>query len=194
LKLLVANKIYREGNDGPWSTFAITAGTPGNVTRVLVSTAISNTWVCTLRDFWIWADLPKVVLAQACTDSSCANSRGGSLFNENSSKTWDQVGIFDLYYEELLNYTGNGLYGLDTVSLGYQQSNASTLTGQVVAGIIQDDFWLGYFGINPQPTNFTNFNHPIPSFFQTLKDQNKIPSLSYSYTAGAQYRKQFRFH
>jgi len=47
----------------------------------------------------------------------------------------------------------------------------------------------GIFGLNGQPVNFTVLgNHPSPSFFTTLKEQKKIPSLSWSYTAGAKYR------
>ncbi|KAJ5461729.1 uncharacterized protein N7458_003281 [Penicillium daleae] len=47
----------------------------------------------------------------------------------------------------------------------------------------------GIFGLNPQPVNFTSLgNFSSPSFLTTLKNQGKIPSLSWSYTAGAQYR------
>lgn len=42
--------------------------------------------------------------------------------------------------------------------------------------------------MNPQPTNFTDLNNPKPSYMTLLRQQNDIPSLSYSYTAGAQYR------
>ena len=38
--------------------------------------------------------------------------------------------------------------------------------------------------------NFSSLgNHSSPSFLTTLKEENKIPSLSWSYTAGARYRK-----
>jgi hypothetical protein len=44
-------------------------------------------------------------------------------------------------------------------------------------------------GLNSQPVNFSVLgNFSAPSFFTTLKDQKKIPSLSWSYTAGARYR------
>ncbi|KAJ4189948.1 hypothetical protein NW767_011446 [Fusarium falciforme] len=49
--------------------------------------------------------------------------------------------------------------------------------------------YLGIFGINNQPLNFTSLgNFSSPSFLTTLKDQKRIPSLSWSYTAGAIYR------
>lgn len=48
----------------------------------------------------------------------------------------------------------------------------------------------GIFGINNQPLNFSTLgNESTLSFFSALKDQNKIPSLSWSYTAGAKYRE-----
>jgi hypothetical protein len=48
----------------------------------------------------------------------------------------------------------------------------------------------GIFGLNTQPVNFTSLgNFSSPSFISTLKDEGTIPSLSWSYTAGAKYRK-----
>lgn len=47
----------------------------------------------------------------------------------------------------------------------------------------------GIFGLNDQPVNFTSLgNFTSPSLFTTLKNEKKIPSLSWSYTAGAKYR------
>ncbi|KAL6874814.1 aspartic peptidase domain-containing protein [Trichoderma novae-zelandiae] len=43
-------------------------------------------------------------------------------------------------------------------------------------------------GLSPHPTNFTDQNEPQPSFMQLLKNESAIPSLSYSYNAGAPYR------
>lgn len=49
--------------------------------------------------------------------------------------------------------------------------------------------YSGIFGLNPQPVNFTSLgNLSSPSFLTTLKDEGTIPSLSWSYTAGAKYR------
>ena len=49
----------------------------------------------------------------------------------------------------------------------------------------------GIFGLNNQPVNFSTLgNTSMPSFITTLKEKNKIPSLSWSYTAGAKYRKR----
>jgi type II secretory pathway pseudopilin PulG len=42
--------------------------------------------------------------------------------------------------------------------------------------------------LNPRPTNFTTFNDRATSLLSLLYEQNKIPSLSFSYSAGAKYR------
>ena len=50
------------------------------------------------------------------------------------------------------------------------------------------EFFLGILGVNPRSTNFTTFDDPVPSFLSSLKQNKMIPSLSWSYTAGNQYR------
>jgi hypothetical protein len=56
----------------------------------------------------------------------------------------------------------------------------------VVAGIVSEDFYLGSLALNPRPNNFTNYNDPIPSLLQTLRNSTTpIPSTSWSYTAGS---------
>jgi hypothetical protein len=62
------------------------------------------------------------------------------------------------------------------------------LPNQLVGGIAAKDFFMGVFGVNPAESNLSTFNDPIPSYMSTLKAQNLIPSLSYGYTAGNQYR------
>lgn len=47
---------------------------------------------------------------------------------------------------------------------------------------------MGLLGLTPRSSNFTSFNNPIPSFMQSLQEQSLIPSVSWSYTAGNQYR------
>lgn len=170
-----------EGNDGPWSTFTLRIGSPAQDVNVLVSTTA----------YQIWAVVP-----QGCPTSEpadCAKRRGG-VYNYNQSSTWVRSnvsanGTFTLGLEENLGYAGNGLFGYDTVALGWQGSNGPSLNQQIVAGIATPDFYLGTFGLDPRPTNFTNFNNPVPSYMSNLKKQNIIPSLSWGYTAGNQYRE-----
>jgi hypothetical protein len=118
--------------------------------------------------------------------ANCVDSRGAQ-FNYNSSSTWYFTNYYLLGLESNLGLSDSGMFGSDTVALGWQGSGEPTLNHQVVAGIATTDFWLGQFGLTPRPTNFTDFNNPQPSFVQTLKNRSIIPSLSWSYTAGASY-------
>lgn len=98
-------------------------------------------------------------------------------------------GIFSLGLELNLGYAGNnGEYGYDTVALGWQGSGGPSLDQQIVAGIATKQFYLGIFGLNPRPSNFTSFNNPVPSYMLNLRKQSLIPSISGGYTAGNQYR------
>ena len=84
---------------------------------------------------------------------------------------------------------GNGLWGNDTLGLAVQGSGGPTLENQVIAGIVTDNFYLGMFGVNPKPANYTGLSgDQQDSYMTSLKKQNIIPSTSFGYTAGAQYR------
>jgi hypothetical protein len=100
--------------------------------------------------------------------------------------------------ENNLGYsTVDGNFGLDSVGLGVTSDTNLTFPNQVIAEILEPEtdpalsnqFYLGTFGLGTQPTNFTTFTDPHPSFFTALKTANSIPSYTWSYTAGAQYRK-----
>ena len=165
---------YWDGIDGAWSSFFIRVGEPAQESRVLISTAAPET---------------AVVLPQGCKngDTSCEDNRGG-LFQINKSSTWKDEGIFSFgLLENNLGIDANGQFGLEKLALGLQ--GGATLDSQVVAGVASYDFYLGFLGLSPQPSNFTNFTNPNPSVFTTLRSQGLIPSLSWSYTAGASYRK-----
>lgn len=57
-----------------------------------------------------------------------------------------------------------------------------------MSGITTKTFQTGFFGLNPAATNFSTKTTPTPSYMSSLKSQGFIPSLSYGYTAGNQYR------
>lgn len=162
--------------DGSWSTFTLRVGTPQQFVRTYVSFASYQTWV---------------VLPQGCdaatNEQSCSNARGW-LFNESASTTWDDIGIYSLWIERNLDYTGDAEYGYDTVGLGGVGEGGPTIENTTVGGLAVTDYYLGIFGINPKPTNFSSFNDPSPSYMTLLKEQNYIPSVSFGYTAGAPYR------
>lgn len=166
----------RDGPDGPWSSFLLRVGTPAQDVRVLISSASQATWV---------------VIPEGCgkrDPTSCSDDRG-ALFNYNQSSTWAQNGLYEIWNEQNLGLSGNGLWGNDTLGLAVQGSGGPTLQNQVVAGIVTDNFYLGMFGVNPKPTNYTTFtSDPQDSYMTTLKKQKLIPSISFGYTAGAAYR------
>ena len=116
----------------------------------------------------------------------------------NSSSTWQDQGLFGVGLEvNLPDYINNfdvADYGLDTVGLGLPGSNGVTEPNLVVGALATTDFFLGYLGVTNHPTNFTEFNDPHPSFLSSLRIQNKIPSLSYAYSAGAPYRMNCFFN
>lgn len=118
----------------------------------------------------------------------CENARG-FLFNTNESLTWVPNSIFDLGLEMNLGLDTSANYGFDTVTLGWQGSGLPSVQHSTVASLASYNFWMGTFGLNPQPANFSTFNDPQPSFMTQLKNNNSIPSLAWAYTAGNQYRE-----
>ncbi|KAF2440595.1 acid protease [Karstenula rhodostoma CBS 690.94] len=170
-----SNAAPRDGKEGPWSTFRIEAGTPAQQFRVLPAHDQSTTWL---------------VLGEACTtnDEECAEARG-RLYARDNSSTWQEKGFYGLepWLEARLGQEGDGQYGWDDITLGWAGDNLPTLKNQSVAGIVTSDFWLSSLSLNPRPVNFTDYNTPIPSLMQNLRNKtdDPIPSLSWSYTAGA---------
>ncbi|TVY73139.1 hypothetical protein LSUE1_G008117 [Lachnellula suecica] len=171
-----------DGNDGPWSSFSLRVGTPPLNLNVMLSTASNQ---------------PLVVLPEGClaTDpSDCPNSRG-RLFQTNLSSSYyvpswirnnnSTKGIFSIGIDTNLGLSGDGAYGYDNVSYGV---GTPSLSDQLVGGISTKDFFLGLLGVNPSATTFSENRNPVPSYLTSLKTQNLIPSLSYGYTAGNQYR------
>jgi hypothetical protein len=136
------------------------------------------------------------VIPEGCisTDPSNCESLRGGFFEPNASSTWQvntanlSSSVYPLLIDEDLGYTPRGELGFDDVTLGFEGSGGPTLDNQTVGGFEAKDFYLGYFGISPRASNFTSFDNPIPSYMQNLKNKSLIPSLSWSYTAGNQYR------
>ncbi|KAJ5194509.1 uncharacterized protein N7498_007947 [Penicillium cinerascens] len=123
--------------------------------------------------------------------SDCAVSRG-TLFNANQSSSWHELGLYGINengvgLEANLGYSQRAEFALDTLGISL---TGPRLDNQTIAGIATPEpFYLGTFGLNPQPLNFSSLgNFSSPSFVTTLKNQGVIPSLSWSYTAGAKYR------
>ena len=126
---------------------------------------------------------------------TCPQARG-ETFNSPLSRTWSDLGNYSLGVETNLGYDAPASYGLDTVALGLSDSpDGPSLKGQVIASMQSYLFYNGLFGLKNQPSNFTasndsnNLTDTVPhrSFLTTMRDQKMIPSLSWAYTAGAQY-------
>lgn len=131
----------RDGDDGSWSSFALSVGTPAQSIRVLVSTNSPETMVvqplgCTKQAI---DPLP----------SDCANSRGG-LFNHNKSSTWINQGRFGINengvgFEANLGYSVNADYGLETLGLGFAGGPSQpVLKNQTVAAFAQGSPFYTY--------------------------------------------------
>ncbi|KAM0721228.1 hypothetical protein Q7P37_003516 [Cladosporium fusiforme] len=169
---------YWDGIDGPWSSFPLQLG-GGTVqkqnVRVMPSTAAYNTWV---------------INEQGCPENyveDCANSRG-FIFNQNDSVTYLPESVYNMEIEDNLGLNSRGYGGYEDITIGWQGSGGPEIDHMPLFDIADSNYWIGVFGLNPLPTNFSTLNSPQPSFMQTLYDQNKIPSRSYGYTAGNQYR------
>ena len=181
---------HSEGVDGSWSTLNVRGGSPPQSIRVMIST-----------------NSPMTILVQpaGCADAvfprgvppNCATSRGG-LFNINATTSWINQGWYSLNdpnthygFEANLGYTFNLNYGLDSLGLDYQEgANGPTLANQTIATYnLPKPLYHGLFGLGKEPVLYETFgNYSAPSYFQTLRTKNMIPSLSWSYTAGASYR------
>ncbi|GAB7365600.1 hypothetical protein MBLNU230_g6669t1 [Neophaeotheca triangularis] len=167
---------YWDGNDGPWSSFPIQAGSPAQNQRVFISSAATQ--VITIQ-----ADGCEAGYVENCEDDR------GFLFLTNESLTWVENSRYRAGISMSLDMDTSGDAGFDTVTLGWQGSNAEPSTEHTnMLSIADSTYWLGLFGLNPRPTNYTSFRDPQPSFLETLKTNNSIPSVSWGYTAGAKYR------
>ncbi|OJD30181.1 acid protease [Diplodia corticola] len=164
-----------DGIDGQWSSFTLRVGSPQQFVRVFPATSSQQIWV---------------VKPEGCAytqDTSCPSDRGW-VFNISQSSTWETIGNYSTWAERNLGYDAAATYGYETVGLMGEGENGPTLVNATVGAMMDLDFFLGVFGLHPKPTNFSSFNNPSPSYMTLLKDQGVIPSLSYGYTAGNQYR------
>lgn len=177
---------YFEGNDGSWSTFDLRVGAPEQFLRVLVSTASPHAilplseYACSPGQF-----------NGSVVPPDCAVSRG-NLFTPNTSSTYVDGGTYGINQNGVglganLGYYQEAQFGLEKVGIGL---NGPTLVNQTIAGIAtHSPFYHGVIGLNNQPVNFSTLgNYSAPSLVTTLKQQRTIPSVSWSYTAGAKYR------
>lgn len=152
-----------------------------------MSTQVAETWVVAKEG----------CLNEANEVPNCSSTRG-ELFNIAASNTWKDQQKWPLMAELNLgfsccddpNHYDAGDYGYDTLGISSKSNGNVTLDKQVVAAIATKDFYLGNLGLSPRAVN-QNIDQQSSSFLKSLKDQNKIPSLSYGYTAGAAYSEPY---
>jgi len=176
-----------DGADGSWSTFKISVGTPGQDFRVLPSTKGGVTYVIAPEGCLEGVDPTDCPQLRGIEVFQSAQSTG---FQVDASTTWSAIGQYDVDLEDALNYTGRGLFGLDTVTLGSAADSSSSvsLTRQVVAAVADPDYYLGILGLGQAKSSFNSGSQPVDSFLYLLRESKKIPSFAYAYTAGAKYR------
>ncbi|KAJ4297547.1 hypothetical protein N0V90_005439 [Kalmusia sp. IMI 367209] len=175
-----------DGNDGSWSTFKISIGTPAQEFRVLASTRSGQTFTVVPGGCQSDIDPP-----------DCANLRGAQVFNSaqspgflaNESDTWSMIGQYDIDLEDGLNYTSRGLFGYDKVALGpVGDSGELSLDKQVVGGVADMAYYLGHIPLGVTESKFSSQSASNEPLIYQLRNTSNIPSISFSYTAGAKYR------
>ena len=148
--------------------------------KVQVSTASTQTWA---------------IAGEGCGSGDvidCEKWRGG-LFNFSASSTYNpnlaspDGSYYKLGLESSLGYEGNGRFGFDNITLGFPGTGGPSLSNQTVGGIAAKSFFMGVFGLTPRPSNFTEYNDPIPRYLENLRREELIPSLTWAHTAGNQY-------
>ena len=137
------------------------------------------------------------VLPQGCAvgdPSNCGDLRG-TLFLPNLSSTWNNIGLYGLILTEEvgLGYSSNANFGYDNLTLGWPGGVSPAISHQVIQGFATKDFYIGSFGLSPHAINISTLDDPQPSFLGALAQQNKTPSTSWAYTAGAYYRQPTAF-
>ncbi|KAF2839622.1 acid protease [Patellaria atrata CBS 101060] len=163
------------GNDGPWSTFTLSVGTPPQRVQALINIGYAPTWF--VIDDGCGSDPP-----------DCERRRGG-LIDTSLSETWETLGIYSLTtVDDNADPRKKGIYGLDTVSLSSQIENSPSLNQTLVAGLETRRYMLGQVSINPKTTGLRGNSYP--GFLSLLKKEMEIPSLSYAYTAGSYHRSK----
>lgn len=177
-----------DGDDGQWSTFSISVGSPPQSFRILPSTTGAETWVpITLG---CEGGLASVIDCGSLRGANDFNGRPSRGFDTSASSTWELIGTYDLATEQNLwgGSDNQGLYGLDTVALDSNSSGQDArLDSQTVAGVATAKVWIGSLGLGTSPAHFQIKHGNVPSLLTTMKNKHLIPSLSYGYTAGASY-------
>lgn len=117
------------------------------------------------------------------TIPDCAGDRGG-LYNSTNSESWQGTGSGNVSLELNLGISVEAIYGTETVGIG-----SISLDTQTVSQINDIRYWIGTVGLHPWDEDSAANNTNKQDLISKLKEKGDIPSLTFGYTAGAQYRK-----
>ncbi|KAF3007621.1 hypothetical protein E8E13_008241 [Curvularia kusanoi] len=176
------------GIDGQWNTFSLRIGSQKTIAQVLPSTSSQQIWVVN-RKGCTWNSGNKTNPTEEFSDD-CDQSRG-YVFDPKDSSSWETEGFYELWVGGNFGLEGRGDYGFDNVGLGIPGEEGPTVQNTTIGSLINYDHWLGHLGLHPKPTNFSKDMvdvPPVPSYMTKLFEQGSIPSLSFGYTTGVQYR------
>jgi hypothetical protein len=129
--------------------------------------------------------------------TNCGSQRGVEIFRsrpslgfqKNESETWSELGIYTMGLGANLGLTGNAYYGYDNFGLGGSPSlGTKELERLAVAAYATPDLWVGQLGLSMFAIIVGETERPH-SLLSRLKEEGKIPSLSFGYQAGAPYRE-----
>ncbi|KAK8177422.1 aspartic peptidase domain-containing protein, partial [Phyllosticta citrichinensis] len=153
------------------STFWLNIGNSTTDIRILPSTSLS----------WIVA-----INSVGCENGpeDCQDSRGQFYDPETSAAPLGNVGMGSSTLQEP---SINARLVSDYVSFPDSLNNIHA-ESQAIANIGQIEYWVGLLPLNPRTNSVSAISNTYLSLLQTLKDRSQIPSLSWGYTAGANYK------
>ena len=128
--------------------------------------------------------LPRTDTLTLCLDTLCESTRGG-IFDFTKSSTWQPEGFFELGVDVQLGNSAYAEYGLDDLTFG---TTGVTIPSAIIGSINATEDFVGYFGLGIVPGNFTNVT-PLAAISGLVEKEAAIPSHSYAFTAGANYRE-----
>jgi hypothetical protein len=200
-----SNHFHRHGNDGPWSTFTVKIGTPGQVVHLLPVP---------------YRSALVAISPGGCPNDhllvNCSNARGG-IFDQTNSDTWSNVNSATWTPAELnfdspsrnggrnwggKNWTWSSsttttnilppaatvavtvpnTFGVDTVKSLEDRRPQWSVPVQGMVAYSPMDPYVGLLGLE---TNYNSTAVNPTSFFDNVRSQAQVKSVSFSYTAGS---------
>ncbi|KAF2432156.1 acid protease [Tothia fuscella] len=172
-----------DGNDGPWSSFALSIGSPEQTIRVLASTSLPEIFVISSEGPTSIGECPTNTTTGLLFNGSydCYNSRGG-LFNLTASTTYHPEQAYNVGDYPAFGYRNiTAPSGSDALTLSSSSDTTIILQRMGLAQLSDlNSSWLGLLGLDSG-----QMKNSRPSLIQNLKLANVIPSMSFGYTAGS---------